>query len=448
MPRKRRVSGSKKKPREPKEKRALRSGRKDSEESSSSGSTTPERMDETVASGAEQTAMKLAPIFEKMQTTRNTVSNTSPDGRPPRQEEGKENNNNGIGNIQQQLLAEAMESLGRREDEEPPGREGLEYPNVDSIRKRLFDSGDSADRESRNKDVDPWKIALKEMEERIVKNQIESEARIKRANMEAHDKCRRDMKELINAEEEKMKTIIDDRVRKAVTNKSDRKENEELKLKINRLETAIEKIIENIRIGVEHQAASQFQIDKSNEKIKSLEELVTKKDKEIAALNTQSEISDQYTRKLNLWIYGLPGNDKTPEDTLKRVQDFVINDLGADRKAVENWDIRNIHRVPNDNNDPNPIIVSFLKWKDKDFLLRTGKELRGYNEGKKHWVSFKHDLCKGSRAARKSMGIEATSIRENQQLLARVCDNAKGQVWLQTKKRKEDNWKTVKSYKP
>ena len=249
MPRKKRVSGSKKKPREPKEKRALRSGRKDSEESSSSGSTTPERMDETVASGAEQTAMKLAPIFEKMQTTRNTVPNTSPDGRPlrleDRQQEGKENNN-GIGNIQQQLLAEAMESLGRREEEDQLGREGLEYPNVDSIRKRLFDSGDSADRESRNNDADPWKIALKEMEERIVKNQIESEARIKRANMEAHDKCRRDMKELINAEEEKMKTIIDDRVRKAVTNKSDRKENEELKLKINRLETAIEKIIDNI----------------------------------------------------------------------------------------------------------------------------------------------------------------------------------------------------------
>ena len=133
---------------------------------------------------------------------------------------------------------------------------------------------------------------------------------------------------------------------------------------------------------------------------------------------------------------------------LKRVQDFVINDLRADRKTVENWDIRNIHRVPNNNNDPSPIIVSFLKWKDKDFLLRTGKELRGYNDGKKHWVSFKHDLCKGSRAARKSMGIEATSIRENQQLLARVCDNAKGQVWLQTKKRKEDNWNTVKSYKP
>ena len=77
-----------------------------------------------------------------------------------------------------------------------------------------------------------------------------------------------------------------------------------------------------------------------------------------------------------------------------------------------------------------------------------GKELRGHNEGKRHWVSFKHDLAKGARAARKAMGIEAASIREKENLMARVCDNAKGFVWLQTKKRREDNWDTIRSYKP
>ena len=94
------------------------------------------------------------------------------------------------------------------------------------------------------------------------------------------------------------------------------------------------------------------------------------------------------------------------------------------------------------NADPSPIILSFLKWKDKEHLLRSGKELRGFNEGKRNWVSFKHDLAKGARAARKALGIEAATIREKEGLLARVCDNAKGHVWLQTKKRKEDNWVT------
>ena len=136
MPRKKRVSGSKKKPREI---RILRSGRKESEETSSSGSTTPERMDETEASGVEQTTMKLAPIFEKMQTIRNTVPNLSPDGRPLRQEDrqiGGNGSRNEMGNMQQQLLSNARETLEFREEENSLGREGLEYPNVDSIRKR------------------------------------------------------------------------------------------------------------------------------------------------------------------------------------------------------------------------------------------------------------------------------------------------------------------------
>ena len=72
--------------------------------------------------------------------------------------------------------------------------------------------------------------------------------------------------------------------------------------------------------------------------------------------------------------------------------------------------------------------------------------MRGYNDGREYWVSFKHDLAKGARAARKAMGADAALIRTNEHLMARVCDNAKGQVWLQTKRKREDNWETIKSY--
>ena len=127
----------------------------------------------------------------------------------------------------------------------------------------------------------------------------------------------------------------DERVKQAMANKVDRRENEELKLKIARLENTLDKINDNIRIGVEQQVSSQFQIEKNKEKIKSLEEIIVWKDKEIAALSTQSEISDQYTRKLNTWIYGLEENDKKPEDTIQKVKDFVVNDLKANRETVE-----------------------------------------------------------------------------------------------------------------
>ena len=106
--------------------------------------------------------------------------------------------------MQQQLTSNARENLELREEENSLDREGQEYPNVESIRKRLFDSEGSTERESRDRnETDTWKRDLKEMEERILKNQIESESRIKKANMEAHDQCRIDMIELLNAEEKR-----------------------------------------------------------------------------------------------------------------------------------------------------------------------------------------------------------------------------------------------------
>ena len=454
MPRKRRVSSTKKKL---KEVRVLRSDRPDKvdraeSEEESSGSDTTEVTDEIEIREAEPPTMKLAPIFEKMQSSKNTAPVVSPEDRAHSEDEqqirhtGGERSRESDQSQSQASPDPIVLRSGYRDEDELPLRIEQENLTAESVRKRLFNSVERRSRET--EEEDRWRVDLRAMEERLLKHQVESETRIKRANVEAYDQCRRDMIDLLDMEEKIRKKEIDIRVKQATAEKVDRSENEELKRKVARLENALEKVNDNIRIGVEHQVSSQFQIEKNKEKIKSLEELIIRKDKEIAALTSQSEISDQYTRKLNMWIYGLEGNDKDPEDTLKIVKDFVVNDLKANKNTVENWDIRHIHRVPGKKNEPSPIIVSFLKWKDKEFLLRMGKELRGHNEGKQHWVSFKHDLAKGARAARKAMGIEAASIREKENLMARVCDNAKGFVWLQTKKKREDNWETIRSYKP
>ena len=83
---------------------------------------------------------------------------------------------------------------------------------------------------------------------------------------------------------------------KTMNDKINRKENEELKLRIAKLENMIDKINDNIRIGVEHQVSNQFLIEKNEEKIKSLEELIIRKDNEIAALSDQAKSADQYTQ--------------------------------------------------------------------------------------------------------------------------------------------------------
>ena len=467
MPRKKRVSGSKKKPRKVREARTLRSDQvesdKDTDGESSDSSSNTEKMESSTANGAGQPAMKfapdgagqttvkLAPIFEKFMSVKKKTLNVSLESRKPSDSELKVSpmDIKERENVQPESAPKVItirtsdKEINREVDTSIEGAQDLD---VESVRKRLFSNDDGEYREDASPNT--LKQDLREMEDRILRNQRESESRIKRANVDAYDQCRVEMRKMIEREEEKIKEEVDKRVALALSAKADKSENEELRRKVARLENTLERVNDNIRIGVEHQIASQFQIDQNKEKIKALEELVTQKDNEIASLTAQSEISDQHTRKQNVWIYGLEGVDKKPEDTLKRVKDFVVNDLKANKDIVQNWDIKHIHRVPTGkkNADPSPIIVSFLKWKDKDHLLRSGKELRGYNEGKRFWVSFKHDLAKGAREARKAMGIDAASIRENEHIMARVCDNAKGQVWLQTKRKREDNWDTIKSY--
>ena len=453
MPRKRKMSGKQKKAREV---RQLRSGRAESEGESSDSSENAEMTEEVEFRDEIVPAQKLAPIFEKMQSSKKSLMNVSTESRKSSHSEHSDRSPKDI----VQIAPASVELTDRRESvimDSDSRITSTPSPNTtrESVRKMLFSTNDKEETRNTNGAVrdrdreenDTIRRDLREMEERLMKNQRESEARIMRANLESYNLCRNDMLNLLEIEGNNLKKDVNENVIKIMNDKSDRKENEELKLRISNLENMIEKINDNIRVGVEHQVSNQFLIEKNREKIKSLEELIIRKDKEIAALTDQAEGSDQYTRKLNLWIYGLEGNDKKPEDTLQRVKNFVINDLGANKETVQNWEIKHIHRVPTNNVEPSPIIVAFNKWKDKDYLLRQGKQLKGYNTGRKIWISFKHDLATGARAARKAMGVEAGIIRQNEGLLARVCDNAKGQVWLQTKKNKADNWETRKSYR-
>ena len=111
---------------------------------------------------------------------------------------------------------------------------------------------------------------------------------------------------------------------KTMNDKIDRKEYEELKLRIAKLENKIDKINDNIRIGVEHQVSNQFLIEKNEEKIKSLEELIIRKDNEIAALSDQAESDDQLDRAtlssgmplFTLWDWlAIPMIEKAPYKT-------------------------------------------------------------------------------------------------------------------------------------
>ena len=111
--------------------------------------------------------------------------------------------------------------------------------NIESVRKRLFSNGEVVEHREGG-ESGTLRQDLKNMEERLMKNQSESESRIKKSNMEAYDQCRQDMMRVMEMGEEKLKKEVDRRVAQAISTKADKSENEELRLKVARLENALE----------------------------------------------------------------------------------------------------------------------------------------------------------------------------------------------------------------
>ena len=152
MPRKRRISGSKKKPREAKDVRTLRSDKVDTDKGetdgdSSDSSSTPERKEESPTNGAGQPAMKLAPIFEKFMTVKKSTLNVSLEEKKSSQDESKlsplDMEKKESRDSQASASPEVI-SLMTGDREVNISQEKIEEVslNIESVRKRLFSNGE------------------------------------------------------------------------------------------------------------------------------------------------------------------------------------------------------------------------------------------------------------------------------------------------------------------
>ena len=86
-----------------------------------------------------------------------------------------------------------------------------------------------------------------------------------------------------------------------------------------------------------------------------------------------------HSRRRNLIINGKPELDK--ENTEEVVQEFLVNDLHIEEVEVKNYLFRDVHRLPKSKNKdgtvregPRPIIVAFLRQKDRNSVMRKAYE--------------------------------------------------------------------------
>ena len=162
--------------------------------------------------------------------------------------------------------------------------------------------------------------------------------------------------------------------------------------------------------------------------------------------HVKDEVNEQRGRKMNVWIYGVEENSK--ENLFEVITNFCTNTLKLNPDIPENWLFKNPHRVGDHNKPRRPIIIAFVLWEDRQALLKAAAGLYKYNQENNTRFSVKTDLAPKARQERADLYGVAAVMREKEQLHVRVCDNAKGKVWIERKAPSATRWLKVHAVNP
>ena len=225
---------------------------------------------------------------------------------------------------------------------------------------------------------------------------------------------------------------------------------------VSSVQTQVGQLTEQQSVADEKIAILEAAIEQSDRIIEAMEEKLAKNQSSIEELYAKATVNDQamkrlkylkefrkaslkkdgmseqHQRKMNLWVYGLTENDKT-EDTWARVRWFMIEALELNENGVDSMSIKNTHRVGDKKTTKGvrPVIIAFNKWTERQMTLRASQKLAQYNQKNETRLAVKTDLAPVARQKRKAYQVVSNKIRENNEGLARACDDGKGKVWLE-----------------
>lgn len=157
--------------------------------------------------------------------------------------------------------------------------------------------------------------------------------------------------------------------------------------------------------------ASEKEIKQSNSEVLSLTLKVQEQETEIRALKAEMNKQEQYSRRPNLEIHGLPA---TRDENLRAFAANLATKLSI--KDFDSSDILAIHRLPSKRDKIPVILVKFASVSVKETWMSSRHELK--------------NLCKSDKDPRLFFNDNLTAA--NRELF-----------WLARKKRKEKNYKYV-----
>ena len=249
------------------------------------------------------------------------------------------------------------------------------------------------------------------------------------------DSFREEMRKLFREADEKQSVRIkglDDKFTKIFENlKADITSVKDEQTKTNETLSSLNKKVEEMEKGLNHQTNRLDDVEKANAiKFKETEENL---DKKIAELNKKLLLAEKQDRKYNLLFYGLQPREH--ENVYERVRELLVKDMSLDETKVQQMYFAHGHRLPSKGIGPDPVIIRFTSWEDRELVLSNAKKLAGSRR------RILVDLPVCMKIERDKLAKIAFGVRKNEKLQTRIKDKGLD-VYLQVRKDETCTWET------
>lgn len=183
------------------------------------------------------------------------------------------------------------------------------------------------------------------------------------------------------------------------------------------METTNKRVDDLVKEVIEFKQSLEYTQLQVDDQKKTSEELVlmlkeTRKDlntvcESALSLDRKTDYLEGQTKRNNIIIDGVPESENESwNDTESKVRKILSENLQMNEKQIE---IERAHRAgdPKTANRHRPIVVKFLRWKDKEAFMATGKKLKNTN------IYLNEDYSEAVRLKRKELIPKMKAERAN-----------------------------------
>lgn len=197
------------------------------------------------------------------------------------------------------------------------------------------------------------------------------------------------------------------------------------------------------------QSVDDTHTDLHNLEINKLERAKSELDTKIRDLKVQHILQEKHDRKYNVLVYGIPekkmGQGTPGENVMSVARNFFLENLQIVKDRVDTLVLANVHRIPSRTTPdrpkgPDPILIRFLRWSDKELVMYMAK-----NKLKDSKIRVLDDLPPAMKEARHNLANMAYKIRHEEKLQTRIrVKDIKVILETRMKNNSSDTWQLRK----